>query len=341
MISLRKSMNELEALDALFRAALRCYVAALQDSEDYAVSVHPAVVSDYKERLRNIRRSLAERPAPETLDCARASYEEAVKEFSAGANKYFRSKEREIKEILQVLASAAESLSARSDAHSREFHALANEMESAVLVDDLTMIRRRIGIGILKLKASFESMSHEHRSAIADMERRLQSFQHRLEVAEALASADPLTGCANRREAERIIARRVSAGLPLCVMLFDLDGFKKINDHYGHYVGDQVLRAFSKRLAGQFRSDDVVSRWGGDEFLVVMSGAPEDLDARADRVAEKMRGLYAIQGPSGPLNVHLSACVGVAQHCPGESGDELFARADSFLYQNKRTLTLR
>jgi diguanylate cyclase (GGDEF)-like protein len=162
-----------------------------------------------------------------------------------------------------------------------------------------------------------------------------------LEEAEALASTDPLTGLSNRREAEKLLSSRIQAGMPVCVMLFDLDGFKKINDRFGHYVGDQVLLAFAGRLGEQFRDDDVVCRWGGDEFLVVLSTALTDPIGRADAVASRVRGLYAIQSPSGPVTAHVAASVGVAQHTPGESGEDLFARADSLLYQNKRILAVR
>jgi diguanylate cyclase (GGDEF)-like protein len=341
MISLKKSMDELEALEYLFGTALKCYLAAIKSSEEHAVEVEPGLVADHRNRLRQIRNALSAEPKPEVLENTRIRLEGEVKDFSAKASDYLSTREKNIKQILAALAEAAESLTKRSDTHASQFRGLAKELETVSQLDSLSLIRLRLGDGVTRLKTCVDQMWQENQASVAKMEQRLEAFQQRLEEAEALASTDPLTGLANRREAEKLLSSRIQAGMPVCVMLFDLDGFKNINDRFGHYVGDQVLLSFASRLGEQFRTDDVVCRWGGDEFLVVLSTALKNPIGRADEVAGKMRGLYAIQSPSGPVNAHVAASVGVAQHTPGESGEDLFARADSLLYQNKRTLAVQ
>jgi diguanylate cyclase (GGDEF)-like protein len=108
-----------------------------------------------------------------------------------------------------------------------------------------------------------------------------------------------LTGLANRREAEKLMVHRIQADRPFCILLFDLDNFKQVNDWHGHDVGDHLLKAFSNRLASQFRPDDVVCRWGGDEFLVVISCTIPDALGKASLVAERLSGQYAMESPMG------------------------------------------
>lgn len=144
-----------------------------------------------------------------------------------------------------------------------------------------------------------------------------------------------MTGLANRHAAEKLMVHRIQADRPFCILLFDLDNFKQVNDRHGHQAGDNLLKAFSNRLASQFRPDDVVCRWGGDEFLVVMSCTMPDDRGKASLVAERLSGQYAMESASGAVNICVSATVGVAQHEPGKSAQELFARADALLYQHK------
>ena len=154
-----------------------------------------------------------------------------------------------------------------------------------------------------------------------------------------MAVTDPLTGLYNRRYAnshlEALIARREAGGLGLAAMILDLDRFKLINDTHGHAAGDEVLREFARRLRENVRGIDLVSRVGGEEFLVVM---PDIQPAHAEGVAERVRSAvenagFDLDGLAPPLRVTVS--IGLAFHRPGESGTTLIDRADRALYTSK------
>src|SRR5206468_1484395 len=97
------------------------------------------------------------------------------------------------------------------------------------------------------------------------------------EALEQLAATDPLTGLANRRGCEQAITSEVSRAKrerkPLSCILIDIDRFKQVNDTFGHQAGDQVLRELSALLRRSVRAYDIVSRWGGEEFLLILPGA--------------------------------------------------------------------
>ena len=152
-----------------------------------------------------------------------------------------------------------------------------------------------------------------------------------------LATRDELTGCFNRRAMlERMseeLLRSARTGAPMCLVLLDLDHFKKINDLHGHAVGDQVLRGFADIARGQLRGTDVLGRWGGEEFLLMLPGA----DARqgelgVQRVLQRLAAL-PFQAGSGALTVTCSA--GLAQRRQGESILAAIERADRALYRAK------
>jgi two-component system cell cycle response regulator len=165
------------------------------------------------------------------------------------------------------------------------------------------------------------------------------NLDHSLE----LAVTDQLTGLHNRRymsgQLEALVRRSSHDGAdPVSLLLVDIDHFKKINDSFGHDVGDEVLREFAVRLASNVRAIDLPVRYGGEEFVVVMPDT-EVVDAR--RIAERIRlhvagSPFRVMGGQELLSVTIS--IGVAVSLPGEGRPEaLLKRADEALYEAKST----
>ncbi|HEX7022933.1 MAG TPA: GGDEF domain-containing protein [Trueperaceae bacterium] len=150
-----------------------------------------------------------------------------------------------------------------------------------------------------------------------------------------LANTDHLTGLLNRRALydvlEQALAHAKAFRSPLTVILFDLDHFKKINDSHGHVTGDQVLVAVADFLRGHLGRGQSLGRWGGEEFLIVMEGTPQEA---AHQFAERLnRGLARTRlAPDGPI----TASFGVAETESGDNISMLLQRADKALYQAKR-----
>jgi diguanylate cyclase (GGDEF)-like protein len=156
-----------------------------------------------------------------------------------------------------------------------------------------------------------------------------------------LASAsyiDELTGLPNRRALVEFFEREQRCaeqeGQTLSLAMIDLNGFKALNDHHGHVVGDQALRRVGRFLLENVRATDCVGRLGGDEFLVVLCEAGEvDAVELAERLRSRLPVEVALEGGAA-LQVDLA--VGVAAARPGEGLDAALPRADERMYRNKR-----
>jgi two-component system cell cycle response regulator len=161
-----------------------------------------------------------------------------------------------------------------------------------------------------------------------------ENFNESLEM----VVTDPLTGLGNRRHFDRGILpliEQVKTGTPFSMIVFDVDHFKRVNDILGHDVGDDVLKRVAARLASNLRAIDIVSRYGGEEFIIAMPDTlAEDARIAADRIRSLISGTPVyVDGQA--LSVTVSA--GVAQANPGERARDIFKRADEALYTAKKT----
>ena len=152
------------------------------------------------------------------------------------------------------------------------------------------------------------------------------------------AKRDSLTGLFNRRylegTMERELARCRREGAPLTMLMIDVDHFKMVNDDYGHQAGDDVLRVFGKLLLEHARTEDIVCRYGGEEFLLVLPKMP--LDIALERAGQLLKIFQETTVPHGEKRIRTTVSIGVAttqKHA--DAAEELLKCADKALYQAK------
>jgi len=163
------------------------------------------------------------------------------------------------------------------------------------------------------------------------------ALQH--ESALKIALKDPLTGVSNRASMGAHLTHHISLAqrqlTPLSLLMIDIDHFKRINDGFGHLVGDVVLTQVAGRIVNCTRTSDGVFRYGGEEFVVVL---PSTEMSGAELLAERVRcGIENLLIDSVPPQVKVTASIGVAHLLPGETETELLQRADDSLLLAKRS----
>ena len=155
---------------------------------------------------------------------------------------------------------------------------------------------------------------------------------------ERIASTDALTGLLNRQSLELLFQRAMFLSKrneqPMSAILFDIDFFKRVNDTHGHLWGDKVIRGVADVARASVRESDVITRWGGEEYLVLLNNCSL---AQAMDVAENLRAAveqhdFGLPAPQLPVTISL----GVAEYRRDESESAFFSRADSALYQAKQ-----
>lgn len=165
------------------------------------------------------------------------------------------------------------------------------------------------------------------------------SKQIRLNELKDAATTDPLTGCYNRREFESSLGQQFSMGKrygqKFSLIMFDIDHFKRVNDTFGHQVGDEVLREVASRVRSVIRNEDGFFRYGGEEFVLVL---PETDSYEASVLAERLR-LAVSSTPLNSIdkNYYATASFGVASYPQEKTAEDIVKKADLMLYRAKNS----
>jgi diguanylate cyclase (GGDEF)-like protein len=316
-------------------AVVAAYGAALREMGSCGLEVCPALGEGLKKGLSKVREDLSIAVTAEQFDSTEISVREQLRNWGMGVARQNQQKTREVKELLIVMAHTAESVGERDQRCAGQMNAVTARLERIASLDDLTKVRASIEESAAELKSSIERMTEEGKAAIEELRVEVSEYQTRLEEAEHIASCDSLTGLRSRLWAEGQIEHRIADGAPLCVAIVDIDDFKKVNDNYGHLTGDELLKQFAVEVKSACRSTDVIGRWGGDEFIILLDCGLPKAKAQMDRLRDWVCGNYKLEGRSGPANVRVNASVGLAEYAPPETMKELLVRADAAMYECK------
>ncbi|HTW63536.1 MAG TPA: GGDEF domain-containing protein [Bryobacteraceae bacterium] len=315
--------------------AVDSYRSAILDIAEAMDAISPEISPSYRERLMRLHGSLSELPVAshtlaQSLDDTRQALHEILRDFAGKARHHNQVLARDLNQTLDMMARTEDS---RSVQYVERLVDFADQVETAIRAGDLQRLERQTS----DLRGFAESIELHSHDAFARLREKLTEIQHRLHEAELLATLDPLTGVANRRELDRELASRVGGNQEFCILLFDLDGFKAVNDHFGHLCGDEVLKQVAARLSGQVRARDFVCRWGGDEFVAILACEQAHAETRSRQIAARLNGPYRIAGEGHEIRVDVAVSVGLAQYIPGESVINLFRRVDESMYRHKDT----
>ncbi|MGQ0509206.1 MAG: GGDEF domain-containing protein [Betaproteobacteria bacterium] len=179
------------------------------------------------------------------------------------------------------------------------------------------------------------------RKRLQDSSREVGVLRAELARAKGEAQTDPLTGIRNRRGLESAVSAAQAAGTRglagCCLIMLDIDHFKKCNDTYGHLFGDKVIRSVARTMAAHIKGQDTAARIGGEEFAILLPDTPlEGALTLAERLRAAIQNGRIRRGGSTESVGNVTVSLGVASHGEGEAFEALLRRADQALYRSKR-----
>jgi diguanylate cyclase (GGDEF)-like protein len=301
----------------------------------------PALGAELQDNLTRLAGRLSTKSTPEGLRRTNDQVGEQLQHWGGRTVEYFRNKANEVKELLIALARTAESVAERDHHHADQFTQLTNRLQTIANLEDLTQMRTSLVESATELKTCVDKMVQDRRESMVQLQAQVTSYQVKLEQAEQSAWRDSLTGLDNRSGAQRKIDRRIEENRAFCTAILDLNDFKRVNDRFGHPAGDDLLKQFATELRSVVRPTDVVGRWGGDEFVMVLDCDLAEATGRVERAQKWVSGDYTLQCAAGPQKISVEAAAGLAQWQSGETAQVLLERADAAMYRQKAEMRRR
>jgi diguanylate cyclase len=247
-----------------------------------------------------------------------------------------------MKNMMMTFIDRLGSVAASTGDHHARLAGYSDRIGRAANIDELNEVMeevlREMRAAQDEALASRDRMVAVHRE-VQEAEDRIRTLEAELQHMSELVREDQLTGSLNRRGLddvfERESARADRRNTPLCVAILDLDNFKKLNDTYGHLAGDGALKHLVKVVRDTLRSMDVIARFGGEEFVILMPETPVDAAAAAMvRVQRELTRHFFLHDNEKML---ITFSCGVALRIPNEDQASLVARADRAMYQAKQS----
>jgi diguanylate cyclase (GGDEF)-like protein len=320
----------------LLPVLLMAYRAALLDMGKSSVQACSPVGTEMQQSLVGLETTLAGDLTSALIAQIQSNVEKELSRWGGRTADYFKAKANEVKELLIVIAKTAESVGERDQRYASRFTELTTELRTIANLEDIGQVRTSLVQRATELKKYVDQMSQESKKSVAQLQAEVSTYETKLKAVEELALRDTLTGLANRRNVEERIEWRIQHQQEFTLVILDLNQFKQVNDTYGHNAGDSLLKQFAQELRGCIRSTDVVGRWSGDEFVILLDCDLRAAKSQLERVQKWVFGEYPIQSGKGEVKINVTAAIGLTQWQTGETLQHLIESADSAMYNDKK-----
>jgi diguanylate cyclase len=331
-VELASSNSRVQVLEEMATALLGCVSALVLDIEELDAP-----------RLRGDLDKLAGRltsggdPAELADDVAHCRRE--TLDFAELERRHLDTRDAELRRIVSVLTDGLAAVSSGSAGYHQRLLETSAKFEAASKLRDLVDVRAAITQQVTALRSAVAERQQQESVLTSKLRTEIDHLKEKVARAREDARTDPLTKATNRAAFDEELARRcalaASGSEGFALLMVDIDHFKQINDTYGHPVGDRVLSALVSYLRDRVRRDDMVARWGGEEFAVILPGANR-------RVAHtKARGLVeslakADWAVDASKRLRFTISIGVVAWQTGDTPETVVARGDEALYAAKR-----
>jgi diguanylate cyclase (GGDEF)-like protein len=338
MISLRKEIRDSENADARARALAKAFLALLSAIPKAALPANADLAAHSRESLEKVAEPLKNEPRVPEIEAAGDTALQQVDEISKSNKVAIEERDAALKETVETVAWAMNSFKSHGERHKSSLTKLADGFDSLSRLDDVSELRRRLREDVASLRQTVEQMRQENEESVRRLETQVTAFQERVDQARKETGLDRLTGLGSRREAEKQLQKAAKREGSACIVLFDIEGFKLINQAHGNMFGDKLLRALTHSLRERFPGEGVLFRWGADEFLAIAEGSPKARLDQARGICESfaMASYFTAEGGT-KKQVNARVACGVAQAVKGESADDWYRRARESLEQNRRS----
>jgi diguanylate cyclase len=331
VVDLETARARVTALEGVATTMLGCVRALVLDVDELGAS-------ELKVALTALNAKLRAGGDPGELTDETGRQHADVLAFADREREYLAHRDSELHRIIEVLSEGLAGVSQGAVTYHQRLLENGSRLEAVSRLSDLVRMRAAITAEVLGLRAAISERQAEEHTQASALRSEIEELRQNVTRAQTEARLDPLTGAANRGAFDEELARRCALAATgqsgFALVFADIDHFKKINDTYGHPVGDRVLTAFVSFLRARVRATDMIARCGGEEFGVILPGAALRPALRKARklIEELARSDWAVDAAT---KLRFTASMGVVAWQDADDATSLIERVDRALYRSK------
>ena len=264
-----------------------------------------------------------------------------IADFIGDQKQYLEEREAELRNIIDLLTRAMVSVDVENDAYHQKILEQSEKMEQITRLDDIRKIKSALEREVESLRETVRHKQDDEQARIENLSGQVKILRQELELAKEESRRDGLTGAYNRRafddHLQSLIERNLIHRQDFALLVLDIDDFKKVNDTYGHPVGDRVILAMANTCNHMIRNDDFLARYGGEEFAIILPGASRRNAAKKAKLICKTINTtrYALDDSDQDGSLSLTVSIGVTAYKRGDTAATILERGDQALYKAK------
>ena len=315
----------------------------LQLLDEFVLDRREIDADSFKKQIDLLRRKLDEERDVKSLTTFFKQLKESILQFIQKQKGYIDDRDAEMRQIIDVMTKAIATQNDENRQYHKSIYQQSEKIERITQLDDLRKIRTALEKEIMQIRSNIEAKQAKEKDRMKALGQEINSLSRELKKAKAEALTDALTGLSNRKAFDQLIvdlSRKSSLGIhTFALLLLDIDDFKKINDTYGHQVGDDILVLIGEKCRENVRSNDFIGRYGGEEFVMVLPSSSLKNAVKKGRqlkkAIEKIRYKYKMDGENSGITLRITVSIGVGAFRKGDSVKHVIERADRALYAAK------
>ena len=338
--TLTKAINEARERLDVFSESIRALFLFVRE---YTLDISEIDADNFKKQLEILQEKFQPNEKTKTIATQFDRQKATILDHIQRQKKYIGERETEFREIIDLMTVAMGGL----DNENRDFYSSirsqGERFEEITLLDDIKRIKSELVREVDNMRAMVRDKENLDQKALESLSSQVETLKRELDKARHSANTDGLTGVNNRKALDRhlqtLVERNTITRAPFSLLMMDLDDFKRLNDTYGHTVGDRMLLAFAEKCRAAVRSDDFLARYGGEEFTLILQGASlRNATKKAKHLCRSIAAArYAADDSPTADVVSITVSIGVSTYQPGDTVKRLVDRADQCLYKAKAT----
>ncbi|MBF0553451.1 MAG: diguanylate cyclase [Nitrospirae bacterium] len=337
---LAEKFRECAVQSKLYLSAIKTLLVLIKD---FSFDIKDLNADAFKKQMDILSEEFSHTGKIKQLEKVFDSGKDAIINYINDKRNYLREREDEFRNIIDLLTKGILVINEENIGFNQKIYDKSVAIGNITLLDDIKKIKDSIKLEVENMQVAIKEKQDSGEKQIESLTKEIKSLKSDLEKAQNASMTDGLTGAFNRMAMdnylERLVDRSVVSGAPFALLMIDVDDFKKINDFYGHQIGDSVLMALISQCKELIRKEDFLARYGGEEFMLILPNASlKNAIKKGNEICKAVELSYYLLGEkNNDEKLSFTISVGISTFQKGDTVKTVTERADKALYLAKKT----